>query len=535
MKKNKFSEKIIFTALIISLFLISACTKDFEKFNSDPNGVTDDQLKPDNNSIGSFYPGIQYAIGHNNPSGAGVLAGGFEYLVQGAYSGFVMCPLPGSLNFNYNLVVGWEPYSIFNFGYNAVMSQVNNIKRVGGTSIDPDFWAIAKILQVAYMDKVTDCYGPIPYSKFGLGGAQVSYDAQKDIYNRFFNELDTAVNNLKTYKTANPTAMPFKKFDKIYNGDYTKWIKYANSLRLRLALHIVKVDPTLAKMQAESAINPINGGVFTSNTDNATVPDGYNSLDVVDHQWSNLNAGADLVTYMDGYKDPRISKYFDLSAISPGKYLGIRAGSFIDNYPKMLTFSRTSKTTFTQTAPVILMTVSEVYFALAECALRGWNTGGTSAQQLYESGINASLTQWGVAGTANTYIQDNTSKPADFVDPVYAINSSPALSTITIKWDNSATLEQKLERIITQKWIALFPDVSEAWTNFRRTGYPKLFPVVVNNSSGTISTQIQIRRLKYLQAEYSNNASEVAKAVTLLGGPDNGGTRLWWDIDKPNF
>ena len=120
-------------------------------------------------------------------------------------------------------------------------------------------------------------------------------------------------------------------------------------------------------------------------------------------------------------------------------------------------------------------------------------------------------------------------------DPLYPVNNSPALSTITIKWDDNAPKENKLEKIITQKWIALFPECTEAWTNFRRTGYPKLFPVVVNNSSGTISTEIQIRRLKYLQSEYSNNAAEVAKAVMMLGGPDTGGTRVWWDVDKGNF
>ncbi len=79
-------------------------------------------------------------------------------------------------------------------------------------------------------------------------------------------------------------------------------------------------------------------------------------------------------------------------------------------------------------------------------------------------------------------------------------------------------MEQKLERIITQKWIAIFPDGTEAWSTFRRTGYPKLFPVALNNSGGTISTVIQIRGMNYPRSEYFSNPTEVAKGVTLLGG-----------------
>lgn len=524
---------IVMHALIFS---VSACTKNFEKYNTNENGITDAQLIPDNNSIGAFYPSVQYAIGTNDPSGRYTFAGSFEYLNVGAFSGYVMCPLPGSLDYNYNLTPAWESYSLFNHGYSAVMSQVNNIKRVGGAGIDPDFWAIAKILQVAQMHKITDCYGPIPYSKFGSGGSEVPYDKQEDIYNTFFLELDTAVNSLQAFIAAKPTATPFQKFDVTsYNGSYPKWLKYANSLRLRLALHIVKADPVRAKLEAEKALDPVNGGVITNNSDNATVPKGRSALWNVDHGWANLNAGAALVTYMRGYNDPRLPVFFEPSVISPGQYVGIRAGSYIDNYQKMLEFSHTSGTTFSQTTTAYLLSAAEVYFLRAEGVLRGWNMGAQTARELYEQGILSSLQQWNVAGNAGAYIENETGKPENFIDPYNDINSSPALSSITIKWDEAASNEVKLEKIITQKWISLFPDATEAWTNYRRTGYPKLFPVVVNNSSGTISTEIQIRRLKFLQTEYSTNSMEVQKAVTALGGPDTGGTRLWWDIAGPNF
>jgi hypothetical protein len=92
-----------------------------------------------------------------------------------------------------------------------------------------------------------------------------------------------------------------------------------------------------------------------------------------------------------------------------------------------------------------------------------------------------------------------------------------------------------LERIITQKWLAMFPEGQEAWTEFRRTGYPRLFPVVVNSSGGMINTQVQVRRLAYPQSEATLNPAAETAGIKLLGGPDNGGTRLWWDVDKGNF
>jgi hypothetical protein len=164
--------------------------------------------------------------------------------------------------------------------------------------------------------------------------------------------------------------------------------------------------------------------------------------------------------------------------------------------------------------------------------LRNW-AGAGDVKLNYETGIQASMDQWGVS--AGTYKDDATSLPKAYVDPLNAANNSPAVSTVTISWDAAASNERKLERIITQKWLAMFPEGQEAWTEFRRTGYPKLFTVVNNNSNGAVDTQIQIRRLAYPANEYSTNGAEVQKAVQLLGGPDNGGTRLWWDVNKPNF
>ena len=179
------------------------------------------------------------------------------------------------------------------------------------------------------------------------------------------------------------------------------------------------------------------------------------------------------------------------------------------------------------------MTGAESWFLKAEAALRGW-AGAGDAQTDYQTGINTSFQQWGVSSAS--YLTNATSLPTAYTDPKNSANNSPALSTITIQWDPAATNEQKLERIITQKWLAIFPDGQEAWADFRRTGYPKLFTVVNNLSGGTIDTQTQIRRLPYPTNEYNTNGAAVQSAVSkLLNGADNGGTRLWWDVNKANF
>lgn len=181
---------------------------------------------------------------------------------------------------------------------------------------------------------------------------------------------------------------------------------------------------------------------------------------------------------------------------------------------------------------MIMMTPAEIWLLKAEAVLRSWANAGV-VQTDYETGINTSFAQWGVS--SSTYLSDNTSVLSNYVNPKNSADNAAAVSTITIQWDPAASNEKKLERIITQKWIAMYPEGQEAWTEFRRTGYPKLFTTVTNNSNGTIDTDIQIRRLAYPAVEYTTNSIGVQQGVQLLGGADNGGTRVWWDVNGPNF
>ena len=139
--------------------------------------------------------------------------------------------------------------------------------------------------------------------------------------------------------------------------------------------------------------------------------------------------------------------------------------------------------------------------------------------------MKLSFDQWGASG-ADAYLADATSTEANYQDANggYGHDES-AVSTITIKWDDSASDEVKLERLITQKWIALFPEGQEGWNEIRRTGYPKVFPVA--QSTGSYNIRVP-NRIPFDNDETINNAANYVKAVELLGGADDYATKMWW-------
>lgn len=527
-------------ALVAALGLAS-CTKSFEAYNTDNTTFSEDELKPDFQYIGAYFPEIQSSIYYNFNNTT------WEYqlqqnLIADCYSGYMMSPDPfrGNIsNLNYSLVDGWNGYP-FSLAYAHVMGPVAQVARKGARGSAPDFWAIALILKVEGMHRVTDIYGPIPYTHYGESTTTAAYDDQATVYHKFFDELDTAVTNLKAYMTKYPGKKPFEKFDMVFGGDYSKWLKFANSLRLRLALRLAYVEEARGKAEAAKAVNPDNGGLLESPKENVMVS-GFglkHPLNTITSAWTDISMNASMESFLVGYNDPRLPLFFDPTTESGlgGKYKGIRIGSNVTAKPGYTGFSTLAyltANTFAPDAPIQLMTSAEIWFLRAEGALRGWPNMGGTVQELYEKGITTSFSQWEVAEKAPDYIADAASKPLAYVDPKNAENNAPATTAITIKWDDAANFETKLERILTQKWIAVFPEGQEAWTEYRRTGYPKLFPVVNNLSNNTIDTRVQIRRINFPLQERNINAAEVAKAVALLGGPDTGGTPLWWD-KKPH-
>ncbi|CEN43085.1 RagB/SusD family nutrient uptake outer membrane protein [Capnocytophaga canis] len=543
MKKHIISVKsLAFLALATAL---GGCTDKFEDYNRDTFALTEELKKADWMHLKAFFPQMEQSIYYNNSKG------NWEFQIAqnlnaDMFGGYLTPPTPfngDKNNINYHMMEGWNQFA-FGMYNNNIMKPWFNVK---AETLDKkeslNVYAISLILKVAGMHKSTDLYGPIPYSKYGLGGTTTPYDSQEAIYDQFFTELDEAVSYLEAHLAGpNKDVNSLGDSDLIYGGVHTKWLKWANSLRLRLAMRVSKVNPSLAQKEAEKAINNAYG-VFTTNADNVLVPTiniGH-PLIVVANDYNDSRMSADMESILTGLKDPRLSEYFskatDKDENVNGKYKGIRQGinmkakDLRSGYSTLGARFDMSKRNIT---PITLMTAAEVYFLRAEGVLRGWNMGDT-AENLYKKGIELSIEQWGVSG-ANAYIENDTNKPADYTDPKEKLYDKPAVSTVTVKWDEGASNEEKLEKIITQKWIAMFPDGAEAWAEFRRTGYPKLFPIEVNNSGGEIDSNVMIRRLRFPENERTGtNKEEVAKAVQFLKGKDSPGTRLWWDTGTPNF
>jgi hypothetical protein len=516
---------------IAGSLLLGSCTKNFENYNTDPYGLTNADLAVDFKLLGTPLQQVEQNIYVVNPAWNTQLQ---QNLIADIYSNYMATPTPFDGNQNnstYALVAGWNTYP-WDDAYGSVMSQIKSVFTNGQGY--PQYIAWARILRVEAMHRVSDIYGPIVYTQYGVTNADgsVTYDSQKQAYYAFFADLDTAITVLTPY-VQNDSAATFTSFDQVYGGSYTEWVKFANTLRLRLAIRISNIDPAKAQTEGEAALaNPV--GLLTTNTDNFDIATGTNThpLNVINNSWGDIRFGASLGSFLNGYGDERTAKYA-LPATDPavvGQTIGIRTGIDIDSkgryegYSQMVTFPNY----------IQLMTSAEAWFLKSEAAIRGWAGAGDAGTD-YNNGIQASFAQYGLDGTA--YLNDATSVPAQYIDPNSVTagannitTGNPNLSTITIKWDASASFNEQLERIITQKYIAMYPDGQEAWSEFRRTGFPKLWPVVVNNSNGLIPTQKMIRRIPFAQSEVNANPIGVAGAVTLLGGPDTGGTPLWWDV-----
>ena len=332
-------------------------------------------------------------------------------------------------------------------------------------------------------------------------------------------------------------------------------------------MRLAVVDPALAKQTAEAAVNHEYGVLVAGNPDVEVIdPNLQNPLNEINYAYGDIRIGASMISLLQGYNDPRLPKYAkpigwfkekgesvdikDKGGKPTGnlnKYIGIRQGIIIPDKSNYVMYSTinmpTNKMTdmngegnqITNALP--WMKVAEAYFLRAEGALRGWNMGGT-AKDLYEQGIKVSFDEYLISPDVYAaYIADDKSVAADHVDPFNMENNIKGLDKCTIKWNEGASNEEKLHKIINQKWIAMFPEGQEAWSEFRRTGYPKLFPVA-NNLSGTVDGGIAdgefVKRLRFPRNDRNTNAAEVEKARALLNGPDNEGTRLWWDTGR-NF
>jgi hypothetical protein len=527
MKKN------IIYILLAGLVSFSSCTDGFEELNTNPNQITDESLKQNFNHIGAYFPSLLDAI----------LGGRTQIHFNLSCETWVRhyatpTPFVGGVN-NTTYYPRWiNPY--WNRVYNQIMAPASQVRKIADADGYDMFSKWAQLIQIIGASRLTTYYGPIIYTNYGTQG-DVNYDSEETLYNTWFSELDDI---LSTF-SANTDYQGFKNFDLTYGGSIPHWIKFVNSLRLQLAMRISKVAPALARTQGEKAIND-PGGLITSNADNMMLDlygDIYHEVTIA-YAWSDTRMSASMESILGGYDDPRAPKYWapvaDASLVADHPnfpYKGIRNGAYLRSKDLHLPYSKIAED-FKNTTRRKLLDAAEVHLILAEAALRGWSTP-LSAQAHYEAGVRESFGYWG-AGGVDAYLANNTGTPLDYDDVVEegAINDFTSRITATVAWDEAGTNEEKLEKIMTQKWIAGYTNAIEPWADFRRTGYPKLPYNYQNDSNsdfGVIADDDFIKRMVFPVGERTSNASGYASGVSALGGPDEIGTRLWWDTGGSNF
>lgn len=522
MRKNK--SRIYLAATLCGALFLSSCTKDFEEINTDPTRV--ETLK--GKQLDKLFTTALYAGITNTNSGAG----GYQLLQslytdqQAQFFALTQQRFPSDRN---TMVGSW-----IDGGWGAFLEGATTLavilQQTGPEADAPDEvrHAVAQIWKVYIYMPMTDMFGPIPYSQVGNGQDQVLYDSQEEIYNDFFTSLASATDVLAANIAQGST---FEEGDVIYSGNLAQWLKLGNSLRLRAALRISAVQPDKAKTEAEAAAAHA-GGLITDNADNAfmrTSPPNYlNPLGVIS-EWQEFRMSASMESTLKGYSDPRMPKYFSPAAAT-GQFKGIRNGLTVEQMTQPANSNENNSNVVPRfqnaamaTEPHGIYFSSETWFNLAEATLNGWNVGAGTAKEAYENGIRRSMEQWEVgAGDINTYIASSAT-PA----PLGDVYNTPAMSNIPVAFGADEATQR--EQIGTQKWLAHYPSGSrEAWAEFRRTGYPKLFPRLNNDNPDASTAANSVKRLTFPPTEAIINPAGYQSGVDKLGGPDKTSTKLWW-------
>ena len=457
------------------------------------------------------------------------------------------------------------PYGAFLMVKNNLVNMLNH------PHIDsiPEMKAIGLLLYNYSAQEMVDLYGSIPYvdHKNNKETNPFTFNKMADIYETIVDNLDTINACLKHYEQR-PGWYKSRLNGILQQSDWvTKdfsidtWRRFANSLKLRMAMHIVKVDRTKAQKWAQEAVT--EGVIETENQEIALDPvvSGFtHPLVDISKLWGDSRLNASFESLLFSLKHPYVQDDYALfeknssqivnetnpEEIEPtnSRIVGLRAGismvsgQTVSVNPR-IAYSAVSSNRISM-APLYLMKLSEVQFLRAEGALRNWAMGG-SAQSFYEAGIRSAQldqrtnSQYGQK--VDEYMSVEEPVAYAYTDPMDHTNDIASVTKIGVKWNEGDTPETKLEKIITQKYIAGFPYSYEAWNDLRRTGYPKIFPVLnVEDGDGSLVQGDLIRKIPLPGRDTSAGLSDIqTSGIEALGGTDTQGTRVWWDVEGSNF
>jgi hypothetical protein len=540
----------IAAGLALILLMISSCTEHYEELNTRHDLVTEDVL---NTNLLMTY--VQYQAIVRGLDGGSSTTGNY----------------PGMSVSNSNRPFQVTSGSVWSPAYGTFARNLADLIRIlekrdaeAGNNDNASMIGIARILKVWVFSWVTDSYGDVPYFESCLPQEQVvyspRYDTQESIYKDFFTELKGAVGQLDASKDN------YGSNDLMYGGDVAKWEKFANSLRLRLALRVRYVDPALAAAEM-SDLNESN--LISSAADNAfintatdAVPDNtgpnyrsqYSGLYTRGSELDKRYTGKTVLDIWQDNFDPRLKLFCDTAAAAwpttPGydtiDYFGYRGHALLGYVPVEEKYpygsescSRWALHMYAPIFPMSILSSQEVYFALAEAALFGVKGSAADAQGFYEEGVKAAL-DWAVAWNDliepqlgdmfGLYRPDSS---AEFVAE-YAAFHRVSQAEVDAFVDTAAVMtltgsnEEQLEMIINQKIAGFYPvQTYDGWCEYRRTGYPR---VLVGNDDDALKG-VSPRRYLYPDSEQQLNAESLAEALSRMGGTDNMLSKMWWDAN----
>ena len=476
---------MMITSVAFILFCSNGCDKvDFGDINENPNQTTE--------PITSALLTNALAVAANNvwdQGGIRTIPGYYaQYFSQTQYTEFSRyTKTTTNMDLFYAGVIN-DIQMIIDYNTNA-----DTKEKAAANGSNNNQIATARILKAYNVWWMTDLWGNIPYSQALKGNGSVPYDNQADIYKDLIKELKEAVDQFDG-------GAAFKG-DILFSGNITRWKKFANSIRLLMALQMSKVDANLGKTEFASALSHA-AGVIEVGADNATMafPGG-----AFDNNFSNYynvvlrddEAVAKTMTdWLSSRNDPRINAY---GSSAVGFPYGLTRDNAVAFGNANTNFARPIHPSLrTPTSPTVILGAANIWLARAEAAHRGWTTENVA--MAYAKGIEESMKQWNVYSAAGLV--------------TYLAQSSVDLATGSV-----------LEKIVNQAWAAWYPNGMQGWNLWRRTGFPILIPAPGQ-------TNPIPRRIAHGANEANLNPDNWSAGVagyTVNGEKDSQWGRIWWD------
>lgn len=501
-----------------ALFSFVSCTDDFDEMNTNPN-------QPATSTSAQLFTTAEYNFASN-------IGDAWNNGRMGMYYAQYWSSTQYTDESRYQIREGVNQ-GMWNTFYAGVLKELNQAQQIEAEAKLNGYEnriAIAEIFKVLTYHNLSDIYGgPIPYSEsINDEIATPKYDTGAEVYAGLLATLDEQVKILDASKPG------FLTGDVIYGGSVAMWKKFANSLRMRIALRMIDVNQAAAVAAINKSLDPANGGVIMSNEESAMFrwisgAPNNNPLAEAFKTRIDFSVSAPLVDYMEKYDDPRLAVYArPLGTGNPfgasfqpildangnmqyeGETYGLEAGDGNSN-GDATKVSLPGDYVIGETAPTVILDHAEVRFMLAEIAARnlGVNTNGTAAEH-YAAGIKASFD---FAGLSNAeYLEYLTEVP--YIAP---------------------DLETAKDVIGSQKWISMYGQGIQAWLERLRLDIEDPYtgePIFVAPAGGSVAADVTMVpfRMSYPVTEATLNGDNYAAAVQAIGGKNSLGARQWWDV-----